>query len=206
MIFESSVLGLLWLVYFALHSLLASLYFKDWVAKHFRSFTPYYRLSYNIFAGVSLLPMFVVMLVWRGEFIILWDGIWSILMNGIAVLALLLFYHSTRFYDMSEFLGTRQIRCREHGTSDKAPMCVSPYHRFVRHPWYTFGIVLIWTRDMDQMQLISSVAMTLYFIVGSLSEEKKLLIFYGEQYSSYQKRVPGLIPLPWKFLGHNEVP
>lgn len=205
MIIESSVLALSWLMYFILHSLLASLRFKKWVEERFPTFIPYYRISYNVIAGVSLLPMLIMMLVWRGEMIVEWDGVGFFLMNGIALVALMLFYHSTRFYDMPEFLGIKQIRCMEHDTSDKAPMCVSPYHRFVRHPWYTFGLILIWTRDMDQMQLVSSAAMTVYFIVGSLSEEKKLLVYYGEQYSSYQKMVPRLIPLPWKFLGQNEV-
>ncbi len=205
MIFESTIFAFLWLVYFLLHSLLASFRIKKWVEKCYPSITPYYRIGFNIFAGISLLPLFVLMLVWRGEPIIQWDGVWFFVMNGVALITLVMFYHSTNFYDMSEFLGTRQIALQVHDMSDHAPMCVSPYHRFIRHPWYTFGLILIWTRDMDQMQLIASVAVTLYFFIGSLLEEKKLLVCYGDQYSSYQKRVPGLIPLPWKYLQSRQV-
>lgn len=205
MIVESSILALSWLVYFVLHSLFASLRFKQWVAELAPSFLPYYRLSYNLFAGLSLLPLLTLISMWGGAAIIQWDGVSLYLMNGVALLTLVMFYHSTRFYDMSEFMGTRQIKNRQGDINDKAPMCVSPYHRFVRHPWYAFGLILIWTRNMDQMQLITSIAITVYFIVGSRYEEKKLLAYYGEQYSSYQKRVPGLIPLPWRYLNEKDV-
>ena len=206
MLSESSILLLLWVLYFLLHSVLASFQFKKWVEKNFPAFTPFYRMSYNVFAGVSLLPILVLMLIWRGEAIIQWDGLWFYFINAVALLVLVMFYHSTRFYDMSEFLGTRQLSHQQNDTTDKAPMCVSPYHRFVRHPWYAFGLILIWTRSMDQLQLISSMAMTVYFVVGSLLEEKKLLVYYGDQYSSYKKLVPGLIPLPWKYLAQNQIP
>jgi hypothetical protein len=35
-------------------------------------------------------------------------------------------------------------------------------------------------------------------------EEKKLLIYHGDIYRRYMARVPGLIPLPWKFLTAEE--
>jgi protein-S-isoprenylcysteine O-methyltransferase Ste14 len=53
---------------------------------------------------------------------------------------------------------------------------------------------------MSATTLLSSVFITLYFIVGSRLEEKKLLVYHGDIYRSYMARVPGLIPLPWKFL------
>jgi len=74
----------------------------------------------------------------------------------------------------------------------------------VRHPWYFLGLVLIWTRDMDPAFLLSASAMTLYFVVGSLLEERKLIRYHGEVYRRYRKRVPGLIPLPWKYLPAEE--
>jgi protein-S-isoprenylcysteine O-methyltransferase Ste14 len=74
----------------------------------------------------------------------------------------------------------------------------------VRHPWYFFGLVLIWTRDMSVTMLLSSTLITLYFVVGSWLEEKKLLVYHGDIYRRYMARVPGLIPLPWKFLTAEE--
>ncbi len=42
--------------------------------------------------------------------------------------------------------------------------------------------------------------MSLYFIIGSHLEEKKLIAFHGDQYRLYRKYVAALIPLPWRIL------
>jgi hypothetical protein len=63
---------------------------------------------------------------------------------------------------------------------------------------------VIWTRDMSETTLLSSVIITLYFLVGSRLEEKKLLVYHGDTYRRYMARVPGLIPLPWKSLTAEE--
>ena len=44
-----------WLVYFILHSLLASLVAKSWVIRHFPSLMPAYRLLYNAIALLLVL-------------------------------------------------------------------------------------------------------------------------------------------------------
>jgi len=45
---------------------------------------------------------------------------------------------------------------------------------------------------------------TAYFIAGSRLEEDKLLAVYGETYRRYMAKVPGLMPLPWKYLTAGE--
>jgi len=57
---------------------------------------------------------------------------------------------------------------------------------------------------MSVTTLLSSVIITLYFLVGSRLEEKKLLVYHGNIYRRYMSRVAGLIPLPWKFLTAGE--
>ena len=52
--------------------------------------------------------------------------------------------------------------------------------------------------------LVSVIMMTLYFVIGSRLEEKKLLSYYGNAYAHYRRKVPGLVPLPWKRLSHAE--
>ncbi|WP_456448698.1 methyltransferase family protein, partial [Thiolapillus sp.] len=118
----------------------------------------------------------------------------------LAVASLAGFLYSLRHYDGSEFLGLRQLRDGERRVEDQERFRISPLHRHVRHPWYFLGLILVWTRDMTAPMLLSSVMMTLYFIIGSLLEERKLLAYYGDAYAEYRKRVPGLFPLPWKRL------
>ena len=81
---------------------------------------------------------------------------------------------------------------------------ISPWHRFVRHPWYTLGLVLIWTRDMNAASFVSAEAITLYFVIGSRFEEHKLVAEFGDRYREYQRKVPRLIPLPWRVLSRDD--
>jgi hypothetical protein len=57
---------------------------------------------------------------------------------------------------------------------------------------------------MDLAFLTTAILITLYFMVGAWLEEKKLLIYHGEQYRRFQKEVPMLFPLPWRFLTRGE--
>jgi protein-S-isoprenylcysteine O-methyltransferase Ste14 len=189
-----------WLVYFVIHSLLASLKVKYLVARKWPGLMPWYRLFFNVAATVLLLiPLW---LTWSlgGETIFAWKGIWWWLGNGLAMAALAGFLFSLQHYDGSEFLGLRQLREQEHRVEDQECFRVSPLHRHVRHPWYFLGLILVWTRDMTAPMLLSSVMMTLYFIIGSLLEERKLLAYYGDAYAEYRRKVPALFPLPWKKL------
>lgn len=59
---EIAELALFWLVYFALHSALASLHAKQWVASHYPARLPIYRLGFNALALIMLLPILWLML------------------------------------------------------------------------------------------------------------------------------------------------
>ena len=57
---------------------------------------------------------------------------------------------------------------------------------------------------MNAAFLLTAVTLTFYLLFGTRQEEKKLLACYGEQYRKYQALVPGLIPLPWKYLSRRQ--
>ena len=194
------ILMSLWLAYFILHSLLASLAVKRWVARRHPDWMPAYRLFFNGAALLLLLPPLGLMLLWRGEPLWQWSGVWHWVGLGITVLAVLGFIWSLRFYDGREFVGMRQLREGIRSVEDQERMHISPLHRYVRHPWYFLGLVLVWTRDMDPAFLVSAIAISGYFLLGSLLEERKLMTYHGEAYREYRKRVPGLLPLPWRYL------
>ena len=197
-------LALAWTAYALLHSALASFALKSRVARHWPGFMPWYRLAYNVFAALAALPLAWLIYALPGNWLWRWTGVWAWLADGLALAALAGFAVSTRWYDMDEFLGLRQLR--EHAASaDRAGgFAISPFHRFVRHPWYCFGLVVVWTRDMNAAWLLSALAITAYFALGSRLEEKKLLALHGEAYRRYMARVPALLPLPWKTLSREE--
>jgi len=198
------LLSLCWIGYFVLHSLLASLAVKRWVDAGWPKLMPYYRLTFNFLALLLLLPIIGFShhdpepMLWR------WQGSAVWLANGLALGAMLGFWLSLKSYDMQEFLGLRQLQFHVRKVEDQERFQLSPFHRFVRHPWYFFALILIWTRDMGVMTLLSSILITLYFVVGSWLEEKKLLVYHGDIYRRYMARVPGLIPQPWKSLTKKE--
>jgi protein-S-isoprenylcysteine O-methyltransferase Ste14 len=197
-------LALAWLAYAALHSLLASFAVKERIAARWPCLMPGYRLGYNLVAVVTALPLAWLVYATPGDWLWRWTGVWAWLANGLALAAVVVMMRSAGHYDMGEFLGLRQLRDGAAQPDRPGGFSLSPFHRFVRHPWYCCGLVLVWTRDMNPALLLSALAITLYFVVGSRLEEKKLLALHGEMYRRYLARVPGLLPLPWKYLRRAE--
>ena len=191
-----------WSAYFALHSLLSSSAAKAWIGQRWPGLMPGYRLIFNIVAVLALLPVLWLVYGTEADRFWQWKGAWAWVANGLALIALLCFFASTRAYDMNEFLGLSQLGARSN--EDSQTFTLSFFHRFVRHPWYCFSLVLIWTRDFNMPLLVSVIAISIYLVVGSKLEERKLLAIYGEKYRRYMEKVPGLIPLPWKYLTASE--
>jgi protein-S-isoprenylcysteine O-methyltransferase Ste14 len=194
------LLALSWLGYFALHSWLASLGMKRWVAARRPAFMPAYRLIFNLIAVVLLLPILALAYSLPGAELWRWQGVAAWFANGASLLAIVGVALSSRGYDMREFLGVRQWQSGARTVEDQENFHLSAFHRFVRHPWYFCALVLIWSRDMTAATLLSSALLTIYFVIGSRLEEKKLLAYHGEIYRRYMERVPGLVPLPWQRL------
>jgi protein-S-isoprenylcysteine O-methyltransferase Ste14 len=193
-------LALAWAAYFALHSALASLAVKRRVATRRPQWMPWYRLAYNGIALALLLPLLAWTLAWPGPFVWEWRGAWRWLGDGLAILAALGFLWTLRDYDGAEFLGLRQARTGERRVEDQERLHLSVLHRFVRHPWYALGLVLLWTRDMDAARLVAATLASGYLLVGLRLEEGRLVALHGDVYRDYRRRVPALLPRPWRWL------
>lgn len=197
---HASALAAAWSGYFLLHSLLASLRAKRWAARRWPRAMAGYRLAYN---AVAVLLLAVPLgLLWADPGPALWrrEGMFRWVTDALALAAIGGFLLSLRWYDGAEFLGIRQWRERAHRVEDLERFHLSPFHRYVRHPWYFFGLVIIWSRDMTAGWLVTCVMVTLYLWIGSRLEEQKLVVYHGEVYRRYRERVPGLVPLPWRRL------
>lgn len=197
-------LVLCWLTYAGVHSALAALGFKRWMLGRWPGFAAGYRLAYNLLAVVLLLPPVALTLAWSGPPLWSWQGPWAWLANGLALAAAGGFLWLTRYYDMAVFSGSAQWRAQRPVAEDPGSLRLSPLHRYVRHPWYSLGLVILWTRDMDEARLVGALCISLYLWLGSLLEERKLLVLHGEAYARYRRRVPGLIPLPGRVLEAEE--
>ncbi len=192
------------LAYFVLHSLIASIAMKQWVAKKWPGLMPWYRLLFNSLSIILLIPLLIVLFLFPGEPLWVWHGMGFYLTSALAMMAAIAFLYSLQHYDLSEFWGTRQLREANHSIHDQENFHISPFHRYVRHPWYFLALILIWTRDVSSVQLLVYSLVTAYFVIGSRLEEKKLIAYHGEVYKKYQQKVAGVFPLPWKILTAQE--
>ncbi len=197
---QLSLLALAWLAYFVIHSTIASLGLKQRVAKFRPNWMAAYRLSFNLIAILLLLGPLWLLHSFQGEPLWQWQGNWKPLSSLLRFSAVAGFLWTLKYYDGSEILGTRQLLQGERSIEDQEHFHISPFHRYVRHPWYFFGLVFIWAGDMEPAWLVSSIVISLYFIFGSRLEERKLKTYHGEIYERYAKAVPGLIPQPWRHL------
>ena len=176
--------------------MLASLGVKQRARRAFGPGTDrWYRLAYNIFGGVSLLPVLALALLLPDGELYAVPTPWSIIFllgQALAVLALLIGLWQTGVWT---FLGLQQLV----GPVPDEPeeLVINGLYRWVRHPLYTAGLALIWLVPVMTFNLLAlNFGLTVYLFVGAIYEERKLLRVYGASYADYQKRTPMLIPLP----------
>ncbi len=111
--------------------------------------------------------------------------------------SLLIFFWAFFFsYDSLSFFGIRQIQ--NFGKTKK----INPTEDLkrtgllgvVRHPMYFALIVYLWCQTFTVTGIIVNIVLTIYIIVGTMLEEKKLILEFGDTYVKYQQEVPMLIP------------
>ncbi|NIS81861.1 MAG: isoprenylcysteine carboxylmethyltransferase family protein [Anaerolineales bacterium] len=184
--------------YGALHSLLASPWAKEKARRILGSRSDrLYRISYNAVGALTLLPVLAIPALLPGDTLYRVPWPWSFLTALGQAIALLLLGMGLLQTDVWHFLGLRQLLS---GDSDSPPkLVVRGLYRWVRHPLYTAGLVLIWLSPVLTTNLLAlNLGFTAYIYIGSLFEEKRLIYEFGEAYLTYQKRVPRLIPRPWR--------
>ncbi len=200
---DNMLLVFAWLLYFALHSVLASNTFKRYATHVYPSLRPCYRALYNSVAIVTLIPVIILMFTHPGAQIITWPELLQPLKILVVVAASGCFVWSLKYYDLKEFMGIEQCRTR-NANAQTGTLVISPIHRYVRHPWYSCALFILWFRDMNAAQFTSTLLISAYFVIGSYFEERRLIAELGDQYRRYQHRVAALIPLPWKYLSKKE--
>ncbi len=150
-----------------------------------------YRLAYNGFAVLSFLPILALMLILPDRVLYLVAAPWRYLMVAVEVSALVLLILTLLATDTMQFVGLRQIFDGERPSS----LVTGGFYRWVRHPLYLFGLVIMWfTPLMTLNSLVVVIALTIYLVIGARFEERKLLREFGAEYGEYRARTPMLIP------------
>jgi len=181
-------------LYGALHTLLAGRAAKEFARRHLGpAGARYYRLFFNLQAVVTALPVFY--LAWRLPDAVLYriPAPWSLLTLLLQILALVGLWLGVRQTGALQFLGLDALLPASQ--PETARLVTNGLYRWVRHPLYTCGLLLLWLVPTMTWNLLAlAVGLTVYILVGIVFEERKLLREFGPAYADYRRRTPGLIP------------
>ena len=155
----------------------------------------WYRVLYVLFAVVSVAPLPLLVAVSESRTLYSVSAPWSWMMVGGQVLAGAGVLWTVMRTSPKRFLGIAQL---VEGESRPRPdLQVRGFYRLVRHPMYSFSIVLIWLTPQVSIALAALYGlMTVYFVVGSMHEERLLADEFGPAYERYRRSVPGFVPRP----------
>lgn len=181
------------IAYYTIHSILTSTFVKS--KADFKG----YRIVYNLFAVLTLLPIVVVLFKSAADSIYI---PWSVRIGGILLLLIGIFIHvvTFRWFSSKVFLGI------EHQKDEDQELYTDGMYSTVRHPFYLGTLMQFWSLFIlfpNTYFFSFTVLSTIYVIIGSRLEENKLIVHHPE-YVAYRKQVPSLFPwkAPIAFIGY----
>lgn len=187
---------ILWCI---IHSLMIDNKFIKIVKNIFKSNFQYYRLFYNIFAIITLLPIILFTYSIPSIIYFQWNGYFVVLQAFLLMIALILLIGGSKNYNFLQFLGIKQIIDKKlhKSLSKDGVLKREGILNITRHPWYSAFTIVLWARELNSTTLIINIIFSIYLVVGTYLEEKKLKIEFGEAYIDYQKDVSMLLPIKW---------
>lgn len=192
MVTQHIILAILWILYCVVHSLFASTTVKMYLERKLGYFFHYYRLSYSLFATITL--VLLVYYQYSIQSVLLFSS------SMIGYIALILFVIPgfilmvVSIYKYFRLLSG--IRSLYH-KKQLSILRVTGIHKYMRHPLYSGTILFISGMFFIFPILSNFIAVfiiTIYVILGIRLEEKKLLLEFGDSYKAYRAKVPMLIP------------
>ena len=122
-----------------------------------------------------------------------------IIQYGLIALAAILVIAAARHYSMLQFLGIQQILQARSGNAmtESGEFDSSGVLGLVRHPWYLALLILLWARDLNLAEITINLVLSVYLVIGTFLEERKLVLEFGDKYKAYQRQVSMFIPLKW---------
>ena len=155
-----------------------------------------YRLLYNAVAVVTFIPVVAYAWVVRTEPLFVWEGGLRVVQLAVLATALPFFVLGFRRYDLGQIVGLSQLRgdASGKGIASGGRLDTAGVLGVVRHPLYFATGLVIWVRPLDVSAIIVNAILTVYLVVGTLLEERRLVEEFGEAYRDYQRNVPMLVP------------
>ncbi len=207
MFWSALILSACFIAWAGIHSLLASPRVKGWARRVFGTGVDrWYRIVYVLFALVSFSPILLFFVILPDRILYLVPVPWRWLMvlgqagGAVGAAAAILQTDALRFVGLIQALDGQQ---EEKDSS----LRVRGLYCYVRHPGYFFSLIVIWlTPVMTLNLLVLYMLFTLYFYVGSIHEESRMVAEFGAAYEEYQRHVPRLVPrLRWRYPDRSDM-
>jgi methanethiol S-methyltransferase len=185
----------LWAAYCSLHSFLISIRFTKLTARLLESYYAFYRLFYVALSIVLLVSLIKYTVQADNTAPITYPTPLNVLRYVLITGSLIAFRWAFLFnYDCLSFFGIRQILTFRQPDKPSKETSKKGLLGIVRHPMYLALIVYLWCQIFSLMDLVVTALLTIYVIIGTFLEEKKLVLEFGDSYVRYKQEVPMLIP------------
>lgn len=194
------LLVLAWILFCALHSLLAGLRWKAGMQKIMGSHFRYYRLYYTLFAFLSLGLVVAFQLGIDSPLLLQPGTLLSVAGVLTTVAGLVIMAVCIRKYFM-HLSGLKSLYLNDDQAAN--PLQISGIHRYVRHPLYSGTFLAIWGLWLlfpTLSLLLANGVITAYTLLAIRWEEQKLVQEFGDAYRQYRRQVPKLLPMPGKTM------
>lgn len=172
--------------YYIIHSILTSNFIKKRI--EFRG----YRIVYNLFAVITLLPAVIQLYMSYSEAAQIPFSV-RITGAGLIIIGIIIHVATFRWFSSAEFIGLKQL-------SDSTQSIITEgIYSTSRHPFYLGTLLMFWGLFIlfPNLYFLSFATIsTIYVFIGSRLEENKLMVDHKSVYQSYRQTVPMLIP--WK--------
>jgi protein-S-isoprenylcysteine O-methyltransferase Ste14 len=189
------LIAFLWAAYCSLHTFLISIRFTKLMTRLLKTYYAFYRLFYVLLSLILLVPLINFTAHADNKILITYplplNIIRYILISGSSIMFAWPFFFN---YDSLSFFGIRQILNfgKKHNSSKEIK--TNGFLGIIRHPMYFALIIYLWCQTFRVADLVVNTLLTIYIIIGTLLEERKLVLEFGDSYIKYQHEVPMLIP------------
>ena len=187
----------LWIAYCLLHSFLVSTSFSNLLTHLLKNYYAFYRIFFVSFSLALLIPLIIYTDQFDSNIIITYGPPWNIVRYLLLLGSLSMFFWAFFIdYDSLSFFGIRQILNlgKENKINPSEDLKKNGLLGVVRHPMYFALIIALWCSTFTITNIMVNIILTIYVIIGTILEERKLVLEFGDAYVKYQKEVPMLIP------------
>jgi protein-S-isoprenylcysteine O-methyltransferase Ste14 len=183
------LLAFLWFLFCFSHSFFADNRVKKIITTCFSMLPGFYRLLYNCFAIVFLTGIIIF------HFRVKSPLVYS--QNSFSVILSMLFMST----GLAVMISCIKEYFKQHSgfyhQSDLPTLITEGMHKRVRHPLYSgtflfvIGIAFLFPYSKNWL---ASAIIIFYTVVGTIFEERKLILQFGDAYRQYKRTVPKFIP------------